>query len=37
MMLAEGTRILEQIDKVKEASFKNEGLQFVGGIQNATC
>lgn len=37
MMLAEGARILEQIDKAKEASFKNEGLQFVGGVQNATC
>lgn len=36
-MSAEDARILEQIEKVKEASFKNEGLQFVGGVQNATC
>lgn len=36
-MSAEGARILEQIEKAKEAPFKNEGLQFVGGVQNATC
>lgn len=37
MMSVEGSRILEQIEKAKEASFKNEGLQLVGGVQNATC
>lgn len=36
-MSAEDVRILAQIEKAKEASFKNEGLQFVGGVQNATC
>ena len=36
-MSAEDARILEQIEKAKEASFKNEGLQFVGGVQNAVC
>lgn len=37
MMSVEGSRILEQIEKAKEASFKNERLHFVGGVQNATC
>lgn len=31
-MSAEGDRILEQIEKAKEASFKNEGFQLVGGM-----